>query len=149
MENASNALLIAGGVLIGILILSLAVYLFTSFGTTSAEINQRKARQQIVEFNTQYTVYANREDLTIYDIITVANMANQNNSQYSYVNNFTTDYEISIYLDSQRIDNKSQDEFDTLMQESLGNNQKYKSGTPEYYSETSGRIKSLRFNKIT
>lgn len=149
MENASNALLIAGGVLIGILILSLAVYLFTSFGTTSAEINQRNARQQIVEFNTQYTVYANREDLTIYDIITVANMANQNNSQYSYVNNFTTDYEISIYLDSQRIDNKSQDEFDTLMQESLGNNQKYKSGTPEYYSETSGRIKSLRFNKIT
>lgn len=149
MENASNALLIAGGVLIGILILSLAVYLFTSFGTTSAEINQRNARQQIVEFNTQYTVYANREDLTIYDIITVANMANQNNSQYGYVNNFATDYEISIYLDSQRIDNKSQDEFDTLMQESLGNNQKYKSGTPEYYSETSGRIKSLRFNKIT
>ena len=39
MENASNALLIAGGVLIGVLILSLAVYLFADFGAKSADIN--------------------------------------------------------------------------------------------------------------
>lgn len=32
MENASKALIMAGGVLIGILILSLAVYLFIDFG---------------------------------------------------------------------------------------------------------------------
>ena len=41
MENASNALIIAGGVLIGVLILSLAVYLFADFGSTSAEINKK------------------------------------------------------------------------------------------------------------
>ena len=39
MENASKALIMAGGVLIGVLIISLAVYLFVSFGQTSAEIN--------------------------------------------------------------------------------------------------------------
>ena len=33
MENASKALLMAAGVLIGVLILSLAVYLFENFGT--------------------------------------------------------------------------------------------------------------------
>ena len=32
MENASKALIMAGGVLIGVLIISLAVYLFVSFG---------------------------------------------------------------------------------------------------------------------
>ena len=39
MENASKALLMAGGVLIGILILSLAVYLFITFGAESKEIH--------------------------------------------------------------------------------------------------------------
>ncbi len=149
MENATNALLMAAGILIGILILSLGIYLFTSFGTTSAEINQRNERQQLVEFNTQYTIYADRSDLSIYDVITVANMAGQNNSQYGYVNNFTTDYEIAIYLDGQRLDNKSQSELDILIQNSLQTNQKYRSGLPEYYSETSGRIKSLRFQTIS
>ncbi len=148
MENASNALIMAAGILIGIMILSLAVYLFTSFGTTSAEINQRNERQQIVEFNTQYTVYAERSDLTIYDVVTVANMANQNNSQYEYVNTYNTEYEISIYLDGIRIDNKAQTEFDTLIQNNNQTSKKYRSGSPEYYSETSGRIKSLRFQTV-
>ena len=42
MENASKALLMAAEVLIGLLILSLAVYLFADFGSTSAEINKKK-----------------------------------------------------------------------------------------------------------
>ena len=37
MENASKALLMAAGVLMGILIISLAVFLFVTFGATSAE----------------------------------------------------------------------------------------------------------------
>ena len=32
MENASKALIMSGGILIGIIILSIAVYLFTAFG---------------------------------------------------------------------------------------------------------------------
>jgi len=36
MENASKALLMAAGVLIGLLVLSLMVYLFASFASTSA-----------------------------------------------------------------------------------------------------------------
>ena len=63
MENASKALLMAAGVLLGILILSLAIYLFVSFGQTSAEINEKNRQQQIVQFNSQYTVYLGRKDL--------------------------------------------------------------------------------------
>ena len=57
MENASNALIIAGGVLIGVLILSLAVYLFADFGSTSAEINKKTQEQQLVQFNSKFTTY--------------------------------------------------------------------------------------------
>ena len=51
MENASKALLMAAGVLIGVLILSLAVYLFANFGTASAEIHKQKDMNEINKFN--------------------------------------------------------------------------------------------------
>lgn len=92
MENASKALLMAAGVLIGVLILSLAVYLFVSFGQTSAEINEKNRQQQIVQFNSQYTVYLGREDLTIYDIRTIVSNARENNN---YHNN-EAEYKITI-----------------------------------------------------
>ena len=56
MENASKALLMAAGVLIGILILSLAVFLFANFGSASAEINRQNEIKRINEFNAQFTV---------------------------------------------------------------------------------------------
>ena len=62
MENASNALIIAGGVLIGVLILSLAVYLFADFGSTSAEINKKTQEQQLVQFNSKFMDYQQAAD---------------------------------------------------------------------------------------
>lgn len=84
MENASKALLMAAGVLIGILILSLAVYLFVSFGSTSAELHKQNEAQQIAQFNSQFTSYEGKEGLTIYDVITVANLATESNIYYEF-----------------------------------------------------------------
>lgn len=81
MENASKALLMAAGVLIGILIISLAVYLFVSFGSTSAEIHKQNDEQQIEQFNSQFTSYEGKK-CTIYDVVTVANLATENNKYY-------------------------------------------------------------------
>ena len=63
MENASNALIIAGGVLIGVLIISLAVYLFVDFGSTSAEINKKTEQQQLIYYNSKFTSYDDKKDL--------------------------------------------------------------------------------------
>ena len=82
MENASKALMMAAGVLIGIMILSLAVYLFASFGSASAEAHKQNAENQIAEFNAQFTTYQYRTDVTIHDVITVANLARSNNQTY-------------------------------------------------------------------
>ena len=57
MENASKALMMAAGVLIGLLILSLAVFLFTNFGAASAEAHRQNEENQINQFNAQFTVY--------------------------------------------------------------------------------------------
>ncbi len=100
MENASKALIMAAGILIGVAILSLAVYLFVSFGSASAEIHEQNDANRINEFNTQFTSYVGKEDITIYDVITVANLATENNIKYEYnkqIANGKNSY-ISVYL---------------------------------------------------
>ena len=82
MENASKALLMAAGVLVGILVLSLAAYLFVTFGKSSAELHQQIETDRLSEFNNQFTSYEEKEDITIYDVITVANLATDNNKYY-------------------------------------------------------------------
>lgn len=83
MENASKALVMAGGVLIGVLLMSLAVYLFVSFGGETAKVYDRNAEQQIVAFNTEYTQYEGKEDITVYDILSVKNKAEEYNAYYN------------------------------------------------------------------
>lgn len=84
MENASKALIMAAGLLIGILILSLAVYLFVSFGSTSSELHKQNEEKQIEQFNSQFTSYEGKEGITIYDVVTIANLATENNIYYDF-----------------------------------------------------------------
>lgn len=115
MENASKALLMAAGVLIGVLILTLAVYLFATFGATSAELHKQQATNRLNEFNSQFTSYEekNEDGLTIYDFITVANLATENNKYYDleYKNLSSnalpqnqSDYYVSVFIQD---DNKN------------------------------------------
>lgn len=87
MENASKALLIAASVLIGILIISLAIYLFVSFGNTSAQVHKQNEVQQIAQFNSRFTSYEQKEECTIYDVVTLANLATENNIYYELTSN--------------------------------------------------------------
>ena len=105
MENASKALIMAAGVLLGIMVLSLAVFLFANFGGTSEQIHQTMEADQLNQFNTQYTKYLTKGDVTIYDVISVANLANENNRYYEFKTRQTTgeardgkDAYISVWL---------------------------------------------------
>ncbi len=103
MENASKALLIAAGVLLGLMILSLAVFLFMNFGGTSAQIHDSVEQDQINNFNSQFTQYEGKTDVTIYDAVSLANLATQNNQEYELTKrNSVTDGKdnyISVVLD--------------------------------------------------
>ena len=92
MENASRALLIAAGVLVGVLLLSLAVYLFTIFGNFGSEMSIQMNQKNISEFNSQFTKYESYQDengdwqnlCRAHDVVTIANLAKENNWQYDY-----------------------------------------------------------------
>lgn len=103
MENASKALIMAGGVLIGILILSLAVYLFIDFGEQAAVIHDRITSNQLTQFNAQFNVYAERQDVTIYQIISLVNLAQENNAEHQEDGVFESDYKIDILLGGSNI----------------------------------------------
>lgn len=82
MENASKALIMAATVLMGIMIISLGVYLFSVFGGTSKEISDRLSENQILEFNSQFTKYEGREDIRAHEVVSISNLAIKNNKQY-------------------------------------------------------------------
>lgn len=96
MENASKALLMAAGVLIGILILAFGVYLFTQFGGTSALIHGQIESDRINQFNSQFTSYEGKDDITIYNILTVVNLAKDNNEYYELTTQESNNYYISV-----------------------------------------------------
>lgn len=82
MENASKALIMAATVLMGIMIISLGVYLFSVFGGTSKEISDRLYESQILEFNSQFTKYEGRTDIRAHEVVSIANLAIKNNKEY-------------------------------------------------------------------
>ena len=82
MENASKALLMAAGVLMGVVILSLAAYLFVTFSSSAEDVKSEIANNQLNKFNSQFLAYEQREDLTVYDILTAVNLAENNNKYY-------------------------------------------------------------------
>lgn len=105
MENASKALIMACGVLIGMLILTLAVYLFSSFGVQSHRIHQRIEDNQVLQYNRQYAIYAEKgadgkpKEVTIHQIITLMHLANANNEKYKEDNEvsfFKNNYETTV-----------------------------------------------------
>lgn len=83
MENASKALIIAGGVLIGVLILSMFVYVFRSAAKTNQSYDEKMAQEQLEAYNAGFEVY-NRDNNTIMDLLTVINLAYDTNVSCDY-----------------------------------------------------------------
>ena len=105
MENATKAFMMAAGVLIGVLILSIAVYLFTIFSRNSEQVYKEMESNQVTQFNNQFLKYYGlisrtyideqtgkektvQEPIkcTVHDIISLANLAYQNNVENQVAN---------------------------------------------------------------
>ncbi len=146
MENASKALLMAGGVLIGVLVISLAVYLFADFGATSAEINAQNAQKQITAFNSKFTAYQGyTDDITIYDIVSLATFAKENNTYYED----SLEYYIIVQIGSTQIQRYTREEFDRLIKtyidDTTGNLTTFTCGEGAIGYNDNGRVNRITF----
>ncbi len=95
MENASKALLMAAGVLVGIMVITIGVILYTTFSNLGKSTIEQMEMDKIAEWNETYLKYYGTNivkkdekeiqqpiSVTAHDIITLANHANQNNIKY-------------------------------------------------------------------
>ncbi len=165
MENASKALIITASVLLGLMIVSVGVVLFKSFGGFSREITTEIQKKQISEFNAQFLKYEGKSfnsetnqneiiKITTHDIVTLANLAQKNNIEYELTDktqskkkNEST-YYVQINLEegtnkNRNLEKWTEKELTNFMQENnmTGNNQ-----TKYYYinniviSHITGRV---------
>ena len=119
MENASKALIMAAGVLLGVMLISFAVYLFSVFGDYSGEVQSQMEVRRVEAFNTQFTKYYGSEQrenpydsnseksydgpilCTTQDVVTIANLAKDSNTSYGVYDDdpdYTSDNLNDMYI---------------------------------------------------
>ena len=109
MENASKAMLISGGVLVAMLVLAIGVYLFANYSNIALSYEQKIETIEIQKFNANFIKFEGRKNITIHEIVTLANFAKQyekqtgthikldiqgkTNDLINWLNDFTTEEE--------------------------------------------------------
>ena len=177
MENTSNALIIAGEILIAVLILSLFALVVVQFGSFSSQMHQDMAESQLANFNNNFTIYSYRTNITAQEVATAINFAKQANDNKELVWNDSSIYFISVYVDNENIFNSSKyinskeeyackDNMDNVIRKFIkDNNTKYfccnatiekkgneltqkKNEKDIYYSNETGQINRIDFHTI-
>lgn len=96
MENASKALIIAGGILIALLVASGLIVMWTQISNYSNEEADRKKEEQLIRFNQEYATY-DRDNVLGSDILTLSNKAKDYNT-LKPVDNYVEYKEIKISI---------------------------------------------------
>lgn len=109
MENASKALIIAGGILIVILVLTLFAYINTKMGSGTHNLYSRLEDHDITEFNQKFLNYDGNKNLKIQDVVTLINTANNANKN----NNIGA--QVSVLVNNASYLDKSTDELNKLL----------------------------------
>lgn len=157
MENASKALIMAAGILLGVIIISIGVVLYTTFSEFGNATAQKIQDNKIAEWNQNYLKYygtittedENGKDVvkpipvTAHDIVTVANQARQNNMDYEIQDLKRYDepsYYVQVDVDKEKnFETKTEEEKNEFLRSnSLINNKEVK-----YYTCTEVKISSI------
>lgn len=83
MENVSKALLIAGSIVLGLILLSTLLYMLRVGGSVNKAYDETQLSYQTQAFNYQFEIYQ-RDDNTIMDMVTLLNLAYSVNSDNNY-----------------------------------------------------------------
>lgn len=113
MENASKALLIAAEILIALMVISIGVYLWANFSKVSETYSQEMSSQQIQEFNTNFTKYQGRTNITAQEIVSVIHFAKETKNK--------TGITVQVRVGSSYMEGKAETELTDFLIYRLGN----------------------------
>ena len=158
MENASNALLMAAGVLVGILLVTTIVVSFSGASELAKTYDSRIFQDSLQVFNSNFEKYT-MANVKLQDIMTLAHFAINFNTKNEFE---TTNSEyIHVECNKQKLDEMTEQDLIKYMT-TLGNNfkldadgkkedvtkyQEYKCKTIEY-NETTGLVNKIVFEKV-
>lgn len=155
MENASKALLFAGGVLISLIIISMLVLMYNSLTSYQQSDIQNERDAQILQFNQQYEGYV-RDDVRGNELFSLISKAIDYNNRESSLVTDTNQFEpmeIMFTFKGQDISNLKKNDTFLLFKDLNSNKNKeftYKKSAygDSLYSETFGIINKLTENNI-
>lgn len=81
MENASKALIIAGGILIAMIIIGLLLVMINQVGSYQSSDDRNKKNSQVAKFNLDFERYTDNKGITGADIISLINKINDYNKK--------------------------------------------------------------------
>ncbi len=89
MENSSKALILAGEILIGVIILTIFAIVITSFATSNNQYKEQMTAKEIKAFNLQFLKYVEYDSkgqayMAAPNIVTIANLADEINDKYGF-----------------------------------------------------------------
>lgn len=156
MENAVKALIIAAGVLIGLMIISLGIALFSSLSQYTENTQMEIEKNAIQTFNEKFTRFINSESdtstpeftLTIQDIVTAASTAYENNKSYGLEEPNDNNYYVTVNMPG---NDKLEIDINTNATELLKNNlnKEYRcTYNSVQINENTGRVCEVNFTEI-
>lgn len=144
MENASKALLMAGGVLIAIIVISIGVFLFLSYGEIGSNYEETTATNEVMKYNTNFTKFLGRQDITIQEIVSTISFADNNEIRAGVVT--------EVYIGSSKKNRLNKKDYDKYITELITNNSgklyELKAINSTDYDQTTGKIKKVTFTEI-
>lgn len=151
MENASKALIMAAGVLIGVMIISLGVYLFYTFSSSASQVHRENEQAQLDQFNSQFLKY-NGLNVNIYDVVTIASLAKENNEEYGLTSKTNNNFYIQVIFPGKgNIEKNNNDKNIELIKENnktTGTNKELQTfKCTVSINGNTARVDSIRFNK--
>lgn len=107
MENASKALFIAVGVFLGIMLLTVMIYVFRAGASVNQSIDQKQVSLQLELYNSQFEKF-DKDNNNIIDVISLCNLAFDVNKECDFDKASAVQVEIEIGNKTYIIPNTSQ-----------------------------------------
>lgn len=154
MENATKALIIAGGMLIAMLIVGLLVWGFGQIRSLQQEQADQKTIQEIIDFNERFEAY-NRTTVRGYQMISLANLVYDTNSRYTETDGYNP---VTITVDGLSSEDATDEDLVTYIQtyyDSMNSDQKNAlkqlvfECTDVEYDPQNSRVLSMSFRRLT
>lgn len=164
MENASKALVIAGGMLLAMLIIGLIIVVSNNMSEAQRNQDMVKSAEQVTKFNLQFESY-NKKSLRGVDIISICNKADDYNERES--DNTSKGYgaitiSVNMKIGNENIKLRNQVEFIDFYNNKLEAKGVTQSGFKQFYFQCigtdgsngitydneTGRVISMHFERV-